>query len=856
MIFLISGTGQVATLPGLTLEPSLMRNPYALVLFGIASLFSLRSAAQCTNGALYPENSVVPNAAGVVTEITGCSYQTEYSHITGLVAGTGYVFTIVDASHITVRQGVSNGPVLAFGYSPLTVVTTSADDLFVHWNTNAACGTATACLATTVQRLIDCVPPSVTATTINDCLNGEFSVNVDIADAGDANSLSYAWTVDGGNLSVQGGVAEGSYQLGPFALGALIDLTVVHGDNSDCNVDLLNITDSSCVILGCGPDTYTYCYGNDADYERTYQSTSAFPVRIQFNSGGVSATGNDELVIHDGLSEYDPVLFSGVGNAGDLTGVTAISTNPDHALTIKFTSNSSFGCADGGVSPEWNYTVSCLDCIPVSGSVDSVTTDCEAQEFTVDVIISELGSDAEVEIANDAGVASVFADAPGTYTAGPFPLGTPVGITLVNDQDSLCTVDLGTFENGFCPTDIDCDAPLFEDTYCYADFDIKQWLYLRQGTGALVIDFTSGSIESSAYDHLIFRDGVDNTAPILWQHTSGNFDLAGLQVVSTGPALFVEMTADYSVSCGAGSFVPWVWTVGCLDCTGPSAAFDVVADCLHHTYSVEVEVTGLGSGTDVLITDTWSGDTLNAGLGTSVIGPIPVGTQANVSVMNGQNTACRVTSPPLNYSAENCVQVACETVSAEHCYADADTSWFVYTSGNTIPVTITFLAGQLLDNDNVMLYNGLDTDAQLVFAGNLGGDVSGLALSSSNPDNALTLLVTSDGSGSCASGDASPTLQWTVGCGLVGMLEPGAIDPVLFPQPCDQVLNVRWPAGSGIPVVLELIDITGRSVMREGTQTLRGGTHVLDVGHLRAGGYVLRLVSLSGAFSAPVLIER
>ena len=833
-----------------------MRNPYTLVLFGFAAILSLRSAAQCTNSALYPENSVVPNATGAVTQITGCSYQTEYSHITGLVAGTGYVFTIVDGSHITVRQGVSNGPVLAFGYSPLTVVTTSTDDLFVHWNTNGACGTATACWVTTVQRLVDCVPPTATATTINDCLNSEFSVNVDVADAGDANSLSFAYTVDGGNLTVQSGIVPGTYELGPFALGALIDLTVVHGDNSDCNVELLNITDTSCVIVSCGPDTYTYCYGNDANYERTYQSASSFPVRIEFNSGGVSASGNDALVIHDGLSEYDPVLWSGVGNAGDLTGVTVISTSLDHALTITFTSNSSFGCADGGVTPEWNYTVSCLDCIPASASVDTVITDCESGQFTVPVNIADMGTNAEVEISNNIGVLSTYATTAGIHMVGPFPVGWPVELILVSDQNGLCDVELGTFESGFCPTNIDCDGPIFSDTYCYADFDSKQWLYLRQGTGALVVDFSAGGIESSAYDHLIIRDGVDNTAPILWQHTAANFDLTGLQVVSTGPALFMEMTADYSVSCGAGSFVPWVWTVGCLDCTGPQAAYEVIADCLHHAYSVVVEVTDLGSGTDVRITDSWSGDTLVAGMGTSTVGPIPVGTQATVTVMNGQNSACRVLSPPLNYSSDNCVQLACEPLTTEYCYADADTAWFIYSSGTTIPITITFLGGQLLDNDNVMLYNGLDTDAQLVFADNLGGDVSGLALSSSNPDDALTLLITSDGNGSCASGDASPVIQWTVGCGLVGMQGMAASLPVLFPQPCRDVLNVRWPQIHEDAAVLELIDVMGRVALRDRSSTATEGVRSMDVAALPAGTYVLRALTAQGLFTAPVVIER
>ena len=475
---------------------------------------------------------------------------------------------------------------------------------------------------------------------------------------------------------------------------------------------------------------------------------------------------------------------------------------------------------------------------------DSVITDCDAQTFTVEVVISALGNDAEVELANNVGVGSTMVDAPGTYTAGPFPNDVPVEITLVNDLNALCTVNLGTFESGFCPVNIACDGPIYSDTYCYSDFDVKQWLYLRPGTGALVIDFSAGSIESAAFDHLRIYDGVDNTAPLLWQHTSGNFDLAGLQAVSTGPALFMEMTADYSVSCGAGSFVPWVWTVGCLDCTGPQASYEVVPDCLHHSYSVEVNVTDLGSGTDVRILDSWSGDTLTAGLGMSVVGPIPVGTQAIVTVMNGQNTACRVSSPPLNYSSVNCVQVACETISAEYCYADADTAWFIYTSGTNIPVTITFTAGQLLPNDEVMLYNGIDTNAQLVFAGNLGGNVTGLALSSSNPDNALTLLITSDASGSCATGEATPALQWAVGCGLVGKDERTAADLLLYTDAGSTALNVRWPASLRADVVMDICDISGRLAVRERCHASGGSMNVFDITRLADGIYAVN-------FSAP-----
>ena len=298
-------------------------SPFRTALLVSSLLAATVGHAQCTNLNQYPSNAVTPSADGTVTQITNCSYQTEYSQITGLVAGTGYRFTISDSSHITVHVGVPDGPVLGFGLSPLTVVTTSAQDLYAHWNTNAACGTAGVCKVTTVQRLVGCMPPTVTASTVNDCLNGQFSVNVDVADLGDAPSLSFVYTVNGGGLTVQSGIDAGIHQIGPFTLASLVDLTVVHGDDPNCNVQLLGITDTSCVIVGCGPDTYTYCYGNSETYQRTYQSGSAFPIRLQFNSGGVSPSGNDALVIHDGLSGSDPVLYSGVGDAGDLTGRVA-----------------------------------------------------------------------------------------------------------------------------------------------------------------------------------------------------------------------------------------------------------------------------------------------------------------------------------------------------------------------------------------------------------------------------------------------------------------------------------------------------------------------------------------------------
>lgn len=814
--------------------------------------------AQCTNQNLYPGNAVTPDPGGAVTTITTCSYQTEYSHITGIMAGSAYQFTISDGSYITVHQGSNTGPVLGHGYTPVTVVATTSADLYPTWNVNAACGTASTCLTTTVRRFLDCTPPTVSYSTENDCANGNFYVNVLVSDTGDASSLSFAYTVNGGNLQLLTGVGLGNNFIGPFPLDALIDLTIVHGDNANCNVVINDITNLPCSTQSCGPDTYTHCYGNSENYVVHYQGTSTYPLSLHFNSGAVSPSGNDALVIRDGLYLTDPILFSGVGNAGNLAGITVVSTNPDHALTLTMTSNSSFSCGDGGVSPEWNYTVACLDCTSPAGTAGPVITNCAAQNFTVTVNVTDLGSATSVQIANSVGLPGITVTSPGTYTAGPFPLGAPVGLTLVNQQSAICVAELGTFENEFCSQEVICGGPVTTGTYCYGNNDSHSWLYENNSTQPLAIIFTQGVIENVTWDHLTIYDGADNTAPILWEHTqAANFDLTGLTVVSTGQQLFMEMSSDGSISCGSGNFASWIWSVGCLDCTNPTATFDLLADCAHHEFSVEVNVTGLGTAAALRLVSSLSTDTLeNVGLGVTDLGPFPIGEAVSVSLINNTNGLCRVNSGPLAIDSDSCLTVACDPTSSELCYGNGDTLWYSYTSGTNLPISLSFLGGGMLPGDVIQLYNGADTSAQLVYAGNYGGQLGGLSLTSNNPDNALTLLVLSNGVGSCATGDVSPALQWVVGCGLVGSEEPAQASLLVYPVPTADRLNVTWPAGAGDMLGWQLLDALGQVVMNEPTPRGLTGTWPIDLGGLANGSYLLRAWSSTGSFTAPVVVAR
>lgn len=107
--------------------------------------------SQCTNTSAYLTVAAPTNTS--VLTISTCTYGGEYNTITGAVAGQTYQFTGSGGSgnYLTVHQGTYNGTVLGSGSSPLTVTCTVSGSLFLHVNTNAACGTETACHTTTIQ---------------------------------------------------------------------------------------------------------------------------------------------------------------------------------------------------------------------------------------------------------------------------------------------------------------------------------------------------------------------------------------------------------------------------------------------------------------------------------------------------------------------------------------------------------------------------------------------------------------------------------------------------------------------------------------------------------------------------------
>jgi hypothetical protein len=113
--------------------------------------------SQCTNTSSFGTATI--SSVGAVVTITTCAFAGEYSTVNGAVNGQNLTFTSnIPTDFITIHSGTFNGPVVAFGTTPLSFANTFTGTLFAHWNTNAACGTESACRTGTVQ-CTNCAPP-------------------------------------------------------------------------------------------------------------------------------------------------------------------------------------------------------------------------------------------------------------------------------------------------------------------------------------------------------------------------------------------------------------------------------------------------------------------------------------------------------------------------------------------------------------------------------------------------------------------------------------------------------------------------------------------------------------------------
>ncbi|HRA18527.1 MAG TPA: hypothetical protein PLZ24_15415, partial [Flavobacteriales bacterium] len=428
------------------------------------SLFLLGTglkAQGCINDLQYPSNTILPDPLGAVTSIDNCSYFGDYSVVGPAVAGGSYTFAVETGGYVTVREGAVDGTVIAQGNSPLVATATVAGDLYVHWNADSLCATSTGCLVTTVQFMLDCTPPVATVVAVDDCDNNQFSITVNVTSIGDGTSVDLIYSVDGGADQTMSAPETGSYNIGPFTVGQVVNLTVAHSSDPLCNIHFNGlVSGNTCAtIIQCGgaPLDETYCYVNSDNNHWHWQSSGGEALIAIFSAGMIESATYDHLRIYDGPDNTGTLLYDHTMLATeDLAGLQVVA--PSGEMYMENSSDGSVSCATN-TAWEWAWQVGCLDCTPATATY-TVITDCDNFQFSVEVHITDLGSDGTLDISVDSlGTVLATATDTGVYTVGPFTANIPVVITLANSDNSLCNVHSTALVNPLCPQIIQCGDP-------------------------------------------------------------------------------------------------------------------------------------------------------------------------------------------------------------------------------------------------------------------------------------------------------------------------------------------------------------------------------------------------------------
>lgn len=1037
----------------------------ALLLSGVGLSSTALGQGNCQNANQFPGVATTAGAIGELVTISTCSFQTEYSQVTGIVAGNTYEFATSIPTYVTLRSGTAGGTVVAQGFAPIFYQTTDASDLFAHWNVNEACATATGCIVTTV-RALPCTPPSVTWTytencdfaefyidvdvtstgsgssvnivwevfgaqdvlagvgpgtyqlgpfffgdevsllvehesdpvcnrdfgvlelfsncpvlvgcggapvafnycydinetrswlyqsagagslilyftagtiqqfgdvlriydgvdntgtllyqnpttsadltdifvisttgslfmemtsdgfgscqsgataewnwevnclnctypqttynIVQDCENQQWSLEVDVLSTGDGSTINLNYNVNGGGLQSEAGIGTGITVLGPFGLGDVVDLEVAHEFDSFCNQTFPGITDpGTCPLyIDCGtPENDQYCHGENENFIKYYQGTGTFPIALFFNSGSLE-TCCDDLFVYDGGDITAPLLTPVTGTTGDLTGLFYVSTNPEHRLTFRVTTDGSVSCQSGS-QQELNWTVSCLDCNAPQATFE-IVQDCENFQYFVSVDVTTLGTDPELEISNNYGLASTFITTPGTYQIGPFVSGIPVQILLVNDANSLCNLGSGTLVNPLCPQILCGSTPLAEE-YCYVNNENRAWAYEVPVGATIRLVFQRGTIESNTFDDLIIYDGPSNApgTPILFEHTNTSTwnlgpqgsavnnaltDFYAVDVTTTGNNLYITLTSDGSVQCSTSTtFDPFQWTAQCQGCEAPGVSYSLTQDCFSRTYVTEVTVSAVPGPQGLELQHTQIGTTqmaMNPGVYT--FGPYDNDQLTIIGVTDPNEPTCTFTSDSLTYDTEVCIINTCQIITTDLCYENDIDRWYTYRANENVPISITFLQGILLNGDQITVYNGEDESAAIIYEGNFGGSMAGFTVNSQNTENTVTLRIRSNGGGSCSDGAAFLPLRWDVGCGFVGVNENTFNSFTLFPNPTRDRITIGLGEDVFGDVRVRVLDLSGRVVLEEPYTVRGGGLHTTDLSKLSSGQYLVQLAT-------------
>ncbi|MCZ4410546.1 T9SS type A sorting domain-containing protein [Cryomorphaceae bacterium 1068] len=205
------------------------------------------------------------------TSLSSCAFSTEYSEVTGVPAGENIVFTLEEPGYITVREGTPNGPVVAQGFSPVTVAAfaVTGANLYAHWTSDQFCTQGAECFDATVQ-----------CTTCPSCPDGSFIGQA----CDDGNPLTTGSTIQadcscgGGGLIPENDTCEG--------VSTLLDCGESVSGSTDFALPATNVPSGCGDFLSDTQDVWYAFQANGSDnYVVTLETEATFDGVLYAYSG-------------------------------------------------------------------------------------------------------------------------------------------------------------------------------------------------------------------------------------------------------------------------------------------------------------------------------------------------------------------------------------------------------------------------------------------------------------------------------------------------------------------------------------------------------------------------------------------
>ncbi|MGV7107933.1 choice-of-anchor J domain-containing protein [Flavobacterium sp. U410] len=505
-----------------------------------------------------------------------------------------------------------------------------------------------------------------------------------------------------------------SYSLGVLSPETTYYVTVIPyntiGDRTGCS----EVSFSTCGVMtvpfteGFNSDSITKgCWsildengdGDAWDLNYTnnpYEGDQVAVIYTDYNSGdnddwlispAIALTGNQRLKFHYRVqSSGEPndfeLLLSTTGNTpADFT--NTLITNTSHSNTDYEEALVNLNAYSGNVYIAWHVPSGGLDGwrLYIDNVIIEELPSCVEPEnlivsnVTPNSVRLEWGDPTGSQFDFEYLILPTGSDAPDNTTSG-----ISVGDLTVTDSSLSPATTYDAYVRAYCSTSdqslwvgpltfstpalVVCGTPV-NTTYCYGNYDTTGWIFISSDGSPLRVTFNSGEIESCCDDILIY-DGTDSTGTLLYQGNNGG-DLSGLTFDSISDAIYIQMDTDVSVSCSSGSFSNQIdFTVFCATCINPTATFATVPNCVNNEFSIDVDLTSLGTATSVSISDGTTTLTNVATTDVYTFGPYVNSTSVSIVVSNEQDNSCYLNLNSISYSCppanDECVNAIALTV--------------------------------------------------------------------------------------------------------------------------------------------------------------------------------------------------